>query len=287
MSAAYPFPERKENGAGQVPQPTPCCWRVIGASVTGASHLKHDLPCQDYQSSRLLPSGDGQALLIALADGAGSAENADLGAQLAVEAALQSLESSLGTSEPTSLDFEVSMRLAFESAQQVLFDQAEDDEIPVRSLATTLTCVTAVDGFITVGQLGDGSVIVRTDEDELVAVTTPQRGEYANETFFLVQEDALENLQVQVLHYPVQGLAVLSDGLMRLALQMPANLPHRPFFKPLFAFAASAEDMDAATGQLASFLSSERVSERTDDDKSLVLAICSAVPSGERERPAG
>ena len=179
------------------------------------------------------------------------------------------------------------MRLAFESAQQVLFDQAGGDEIPVRSLATTLTCVAAVDGFITVGQLGDGSVIVRTDEDELVAVTNPQRGEYANETFFLVQEDALDNLQVQVLHTPVQGLAVLSDGLMRLALQMPANMPHRPFFKPLFAFAASAEDMEAATGQLASFLSSERVSERTDDDKSLVLAICSAISSAEQGRPAG
>jgi hypothetical protein len=287
MSAAYPFPERKENGAGQVAQPTPCSWRVIGASVIGASHLKHDLPCQDYQASRLLPWGEGQALLIALADGAGSAENADQGAQLAVEAALHSLEISLRTCEPSCVDFESSMRLAFESAQQVLFDQAGGDEIPVRSLATTLTCVAAVDGFITVGQLGDGSVVVRTDEDELVAVTNPQRGEYANETFFLVQEDALENLQVQVLHYPVLGLAVLSDGLMRLALQMPANIPHRPFFKPLFAFAASAEDMDAATGQLASFLSSERVSERTDDDKSLVLAICSAVPSGERERPAG
>jgi hypothetical protein len=287
MSAAYPFPDRKENGADQVAQPTPCCWRVIGASVTGASHLKHDLPCQDYQASRLLPCGEGQALLIALADGAGSAKNADLGAQLAVEAALQSLESSLTTSEPSSLNFEVSMRLAFDAAQQVLFDQAKGDEIPVRSLATTLTCVAAVDGFITIGQLGDGSVIVRTDEDELLAVTRPQRGEYANETFFLVQEDALENLQVQVLHYPVQGLAVLSDGLMRLALQMPANIPHRPFFKPLFSFAISAEDMDAAAGQLASFLSSERVSERTDDDKSLVLAICSAVSAGERERPAG
>ena len=180
MSAAYPFPERKENGAGQVPQPSPCCWRVIGASVIGASHLKHDLPCQDYQASRLLPCGDRQALLIALADGAGSAENADLGAQLAVDAALHSLENSLRTCEPSSVDFEVSMRLAFDSAQQVLIDQAEGDVISVRSLATTLTCVAAVDGFITVGQLGDGSVIVRTDEDELVAVTKPQRWEYAN-----------------------------------------------------------------------------------------------------------
>ena len=287
MSLVYPVPERKNSRASENARPTPCCWRVVGSAVAGASHLRNDLPCQDYQSSRLLPVGDGQALLVALADGAGSAENADLGAYIAVEAVLQSLEDSLTTLDASSLDFESAMRAAFADAQLALFERAEGEEIPVRSLATTLTCVIAVDGFLTVGQLGDGSVIIQTGEDELVAVTQPQRGEYANETFFLVQEDALEHLQVQVLHYPVQGLAVLSDGLMRLALQMPANLPHLPFFKPLFAFIASVEDVDAAKGQLASFLSSERVSARTDDDKSLVLAICSDVPREGRGRSGG
>ena len=285
MSLVYPFPEPEEKEAGEIAQSTPCCWRVVGAAVAGESHKRNGLPCQDYQSSLLLPCGEGQALLIALADGAGSAEFSELGARLAVESALQALESSLTSADSIHSDFESCMRLAFESAQRALLELAVEDEIPLRSLATTLTCVVAVDGFLTAGQLGDGSVVVQTADEELVAVTQPQRGEYANETYFLVQDDALEHLQVQVLHYPVRGLAVLSDGLMRLALQMPANRPHEPFFKPLFAFATSWEDPEAAAGQLASFLSSERVSARTDDDKSLVLAVCTAAPidGGEKQ----
>jgi hypothetical protein len=287
MSLAYPFPERDEHERGEMAQSQPCFWRVVGAAVAGESHLKNGLPCQDYQSSVVLPSGDGQALLIALADGAGSAEYSDLGARLAVEAALEVLGKDLTAPHSPQLDFDRSMRSAFENAQQALFELAAEDNIPARSLATTLTCVAALDGFLIVGQLGDGSVIVQTGEEELQAVTQPQRGEYANETYFLVQEDALEHLQVQVLHYPVRRLAVLSDGLIRLALQMPANLPHVPFFKPLFAFAASVKDSETAAVQLASFLSSERVSARTDDDKSLVLAVCSAAPIEEGERPEG
>lgn len=279
MSLAYPLPEREEHEKGEIAQSQPCCWRVVGASVIGESHLRNGHPCQDYQASIVLSSEEGEALLVALADGAGSAEYSDLGARLAVEAALQELESSLASPHSSHLDFESTMRSAFESAQQALFELAEEDEIHIRSLATTLTCVAAVDGFLTVGQLGDGSVVVQTAEQELVAVTQPQRGEYANETYFLVQEDALEHMQLQILHYPIQGLAVFSDGLMRLALQMPANLPHVPFFNPLLAFAASVQDPEAATEQLASFLSSKRVSARTDDDRSLVLAICSGTPT--------
>jgi hypothetical protein len=286
MSLAFPLSEPDEPEVGKNLPPRSCCWRVVAAAVTGESHLRNGLPCQDYQASLLVPSGEWQALLIALADGAGSAEYSDLGARLAVEAALQVLENSLTSSDPNHLDFESCMRAAFESAQQALFEVAEGDGIPLRSLATTLTCVAAADGFLTVGQLGDGSVVVQTSEDELVAVTQPQRGEYANETFFLVQEDALDHLQMQVLHYPVHALAVLSDGLMRLALQMPANQPHLPFFKPLFSFAASVEDPEVGAGQLASFLSSERVSARTDDDRSLVLAVCSKAPLAEGRRQA-
>jgi serine/threonine protein phosphatase PrpC len=287
MSLVFPFPERDEHDAGEVAQSQPCFWCVVGTAVAGESHLRKGIPCQDYQSWRLLPSGDGQALLVALADGAGSAEHSHLGARLAVETALQALESGLTCGDSSPLDFENCMRLAFDSAQQALFETAEADDIPLRSLATTLTCIAAVDGFITVGQLGDGSVVVQTSDEELVAVTQPQRGEYANETYFLVQEDALEYLQVQVLHYPVRALAVLSDGLMRLAMQMPSNQPHVPFFKPLFAFAASVKDPEAASGQLASFLSSERVSARTEDDKSLVLAICSPAPIDGDGGPRG
>jgi hypothetical protein len=71
---------------------------------------------------------------------------------------------------------------------------------------------------------------------------------------------------------PVQAVAVMTDGLLRLVLDMNRNQPHRPFFQPLLAFAAQVSDPGEANAQLTAFLGSERVNARTDDDKTLVLA---------------
>jgi hypothetical protein len=78
---------------------------------------------------------------------------------------------------------------------------------------------------------------------------------------------------------PISRLAVMSDGLIRLALKMPAQEPHEPFFAPLFRFVEMITDPAEAEAQLAAFLSSERVNARTDDDKSLVLAARQSLAS--------
>jgi hypothetical protein len=69
---------------------------------------------------------------------------------------------------------------------------------------------------------------------------------------------------------------VLSDGLLRLALRLPSGEPYPPFFQPLFGFAAAALPEDQANEQLSAFLNSKRVCDRTDDDKTLVLAAYTA-----------
>src|SRR5579862_696860 len=61
------------------------CWKVVAASVIGVSHEKVMLPCQDAHRWLVLPGG---LLLVAMADGAGSAALADVGAAVAVEAAI-------------------------------------------------------------------------------------------------------------------------------------------------------------------------------------------------------
>ena len=65
----------------------------------------------------------------------------------------------------------------------------------------------------------------------------------------------------------------MSDGLVRLAINVADNAHHAPFLQPLLSFAAEAEDEAAAREQLAGFLASDRVCARTDDDKTLVLAV--------------
>lgn len=94
-------------------------------------------------------------------------------------------------------------------------------------------------------------------------------------TNFLSQPNALEVLDIQIRTEMMQGLAVMSDGLLPLAINIVQNKPYPPFFNPLFTFVASIEsnegDEDNAHQQLESFLDSERVNARTDDDKTLVL----------------
>jgi hypothetical protein len=71
----------------------------------------------------------------------------------------------------------------------------------------------------------------------------------------------------------VRALALTTDGLLRLALKLPAYEPHPQFFQPLLTFAREAADETLAQTELADFLASERVCTRTDDDKTLLLAV--------------
>lgn len=267
-------------------------WRAVGVSVAGASHLRLGLPCQDAQGFAVHPSG---ALLVALADGAGSAERSELGAQAAVEAALAAMRAALDVGLPSGCEgWETLLREVFAAAraevlrlagEDAALDGADGDEAEApfnpRAYACTLTCAIAAGDWLAVGQVGDGAVVAVDQEDGLFAVTRPQRGEYANETHFLVQEDALDRLAVEVVEQPARGLAVMSDGLIRLALKLPSQEPHGPFFQPLFRFAESIQDPAEASAQLAAFLDSERVNARTDDDKSLVLAVRVRDSAGE------
>ena len=75
-------------------------WRVVAASAAGSAHLARGLPCQDAWAWRCLPTGP---LLAAVADGAGSAARAELGAALAVEAVMDALVHRwLGAASPLS-----------------------------------------------------------------------------------------------------------------------------------------------------------------------------------------
>ena len=94
-------------------------------------------------------------------------------------------------------------------------------------------------------------------------------------------EGALQQVDVCAYLRSVTALAVMTDGLIRLAMNLVTNEPHIPFFQPLLAFAAQLENEQKGQEQMASLLASERVNERTDDDKTLVLVARPQVPEPE------
>ncbi len=253
------------------PAPPAPAWRVVGASVIGTAHTRAGMPCQDAHRWLVLPDG---SLVITVADGAGSAARADEGAHLAVDAAIAALTDLLQEGLPTDETTWSAVAIeAFGAAHAAIDTHAEGMHTTIRDYATTLTIVVATDGQLVVGQIGDGLAVAEGDDGEMFVAVSPQRGEYANEVALLTMPEAVENVAVALFTTPVRAVAVTTDGLLRLAVRLPSYAPHVPFFRPLFAFLKETTDAVTADRALAAFLASERIAQRTDDDKTLVLAV--------------
>lgn len=249
-------------------------WQVVAASVRGTSHERVGQLCQDAHHWEKLPDG---VLVAAVADGAGSATLGKVGAIVASQTAVETI--TLKEAMPRSPDDEEGwQRLltnALEAAKTAVEAEAVACSMRARDLATTLIIVVATPNFIAAAQVGDGVAVAGDSEGNLIPLTAPQRGEYINETTFLVSPNAMDTAQVNLWRGAAVNIALLSDGLQMLALEMTEGKPHLPFFSPLFHFVANVTDETEAKEQLVAFLRSPRITERTDDDLTLLLATLS------------
>jgi hypothetical protein len=219
----------------------------------------------------VLPRGE---LVVAVADGAGSSERSDEGAQTVVREAVASLTAAIeGRFVWSQSSWQEAMQEAFRRARAVLDELAASEEAGLRAFAATLTCAVATDDRLIVGQIGDCLAVTADTFGDLSTVVQPQKGEYASETFFLTGPDALDAVEIEIISRRTKSLAVISDGLTRLAVKLPDYEPAARFFDPLWAFAVEAEDTAQAEAEMVAFLASERVCARSDDDKTLVLAV--------------
>jgi hypothetical protein len=101
-------------------------------------------------------------------------------------------------------------------------------------------------------------------------------GAYINTTRFVVDDDADERVAVVAFDRPVLRAAVVSDGVQGLSTNLAQNTPHEPFFARFFSTLlseAAAGNDDELQASLAAFLASDSVNARTDDDKTLALAV--------------
>jgi hypothetical protein len=250
-------------------QAKPASWRVIGASIQGASHEKNAKPCEDAHQWKQVKD----TLIGVVADGAGSASHAEIGSAVASKAALGALETALGKRSPANEDDWKELFLgAAKQARAAVEKEAETRKIRPRDLASTLVCCAIAPDWMGAMQIGDGAVLAGENEERFLVLTKPVVSEYLNETVFLTSPDYVERMQITVLPGQTRRLAMFTDGLQMLALKMPLAQPHIPFFKPLFGLLEQTPDVAASQARLEEFLRSPRLRTRTDDDLTLLLA---------------
>lgn len=248
-------------------------WRIVNASEVGTSHVGVGKPCEDSSWASVdITSAGLEVLSIFVADGAGSAARGGDGAEMAVQAAADFMASKLakpelGFNDALAVDLVVAVRSR-------IYEAAESQGLTARDFACTFLGVISSKLGTVVLQVGDGGVVVDVGAGLEVPVV-PMAGEYANMTHFITDEDAVKVLVTRLFPEMASRVAVFSDGLQRLALNMATNTAHEPFFAPFFKVLAGASEAqeDELQSALVRFLASPAVNERTDDDKTLALAV--------------
>jgi 3-deoxy-D-manno-octulosonate 8-phosphate phosphatase KdsC-like HAD superfamily phosphatase len=245
-------------------------WRYAAGQATGSAHEKTGLPCQDRFACAAILEND--TLIAVVADGAGTAALAHVGAEIAVGTV--SSVAQLGVRADRK-DLQNVLREAAALARKRLLEAAEEKQASPRDLACTLLAVVLAPLGGAALQIGDGVIVTADQKPEWRWVFWPQKGEYANTTFFLSDERALADAVACDLGDDVQDVALMSDGVEPLALHFASRTAHAPFFKsvftPLHASAANGEAPELSTA-LSAMLTTPAVRTRTDDDTTLVLA---------------
>ncbi|MHB1556445.1 MAG: PP2C family serine/threonine-protein phosphatase [Isosphaeraceae bacterium] len=238
-------------------------WKLVYGSVRGTSHVQSGQPCQDHCAGTVI----GAALVAACSDGAGSAELSQLGSRCAVDRFLEEAVQSLDDNAPEREEIESWV----DAARVRVLEEATAQGVPPRQLACTLLGAVAGTGWTVYAQIGDG-VIVFDGETGYELAFWPDNGEYANTTRFLTDEDYREHLRIEIVPRQVDEIALLTDGLQMLALDFAQARVHSPFFTPLFRTLRNGPDEATLRASLLGFMDSRRVNDKTDDDKTLLLA---------------
>jgi hypothetical protein len=247
-------------------------WRYAAAQATGASHLRADAPCQD----RYVCADLGDTIIVAVSDGAGSASLSQVGAEIAVLTAVEALRADVPTPAPEWRNRVIDAATAARRA--VLGEALAANRSPRDYACTLLLAVLDENGGAAI-QIGDGLIAYR-DHEAWGWLFWPQKGEYANTTHFLTEENAEQLFESASIREPIDELAVMTDGLEGLALHLSTRTVHEPFLEAVMGPLRKAQNYGEAptiSAALSNFLKSERIASRTDDDLTLVI-VARAVP---------
>jgi hypothetical protein len=253
-------------------------WNFIAATVAGTAHLANDTESQDACECDILYADDSEVFVAVAADGAGSAKNGRAGARAACASLLHKTRTAFEKGGSVENLSEKICRDWIENLQNEIKMTAEQENCaPSEFSCTLLAAIVGADATVFM-QIGDGAIVYGCDDsNEYKLFALPQQGEYANSTNFVTDDRALDVLKYELIEKTIDELAIFTDGLQRLTIDFQNARPHQPFFRSMLAPLRAQLLAENLEKKLSEFLDSPKINERTNDDKTLILAARRAV----------
>ncbi len=263
-------------------------WRFAHASAIGLAHINQNTDCQDRFACRTISTEvDGEVLIAIVADGAGSAEKGFRGAEMACELFTDEVADFLNSKNASvkSLNADFGKRW-IEYFQQKVAEIAQIDGKNLRDYATTLVGAVIGESCAIFYQVGDGGLVFSASgaAQSYRFGVAPAESLYVNMTDFLTDETALTSLRFEMIKDSVEDVILFSDGIFPVAVDYQTNQPHEPFLMPMIAPLRTGNNLDGLNEKLESFLGSPKLNEKTDDDKTIILASRHKVETASAEK---
>lgn len=241
-------------------------WKVFAASAQGKSHIDSGLPCQDAHAFEVSDAW----IVAVVCDGAGSAAHSQRGADFSSKAIVKRLFDLVSAADLDLARSQLPEIVA--SVRSELSAVAVTENLSAELFACTLVGLVAgpEQGFLF--HIGDGVGIAEfAGEPTVRCISTPENGEYANETYFLTDEHWREHLRISEFKGQPACIGLMSDGAMPFVMNRSLDDFSRPFIDPVTRYLL-ANDEAIGSEALGNTLSSESTWAITGDDKTLLLA---------------
>lgn len=273
-------------------------WIYAAASVMGAAHRQYDIPCQDHCAFLALSP---QCHIAVVCDGAGSCDNAHIGAQQTANFALNRFsdycQTQLLCPDTPLPNTEQWREQALQNVQLIkndLLQYAQQNDLPFPSLACTLIVLIHTPLGLLCVHIGDGRAAYRTAQGEWEALIAPFHGEEINSTVFITsnfEQNTAEYIKTIQVNKAVTAFCLLSDGCERASFEInlfdaesgkyyDPNRPYLPFFEPNIVALQQLHQQQKTQAEInqlwAAFLENGNEKLRSEpDDKTMILATIS------------
>jgi hypothetical protein len=249
-------------------------WKHLALSVVGPSHSIRNEPGQDYCRTGVFCLREQEFFIGLAADGAGSTANGGVGAEIACETLYARILDEIRNKDWPATISDDEVREWIAAAREAIAARSGGGGPGLRDYACTLIGVVATGGATLYFQIGDGC-IVTGDGHTYRTIFWPEQGEYANTTFFITDEAFCDHIKIEHGEDPPGEIAIFTDGLQNLVLSFSTKTVHDGFFRPLFSALTKNPDngFTDLSRHVKTLLSSDSVNARSDDDKTLILAV--------------
>ena len=254
-------------------------WKYFHSSIKGTSHIENNTEKQDSCLAENFSFNNNSYLVCAVADGAGSAKYSDLSSKFICKLFNKKAKNWLKNNELEDLNREI-ISSWFSDFQKVINRAVAIYKLESsRDFATTLLFAILSDNLNAFIQIGDGIIAINEDS-ELSCAFLPQNGEFINTTNFATQKNVFDLFEFKLVQKPIKKLAMHTDGIEQIAFDFKNQKPFSSFYVPFFGALEKMNDdgySEFLSQKLGEFLASSRVNSKTDDDKTLLLALRSDI----------